>query len=199
MRLSWLLKVSVLAALSAILMHLSFPIFPAHPYLRYDPSEVPALIATFALGPLAGVAVVLLKNALYLMLHFSPGELIGIPMNSLAGCTLAGVAGHVYRLRKRKSIAVVALALGALAMTLVMIPANLVLLPIFQRFFMPSTEAMPQEALLGLILGAVTPFNLVKGGLTGFLTFLVYKRVSPLLKAVPRWEHPPASSGRTGM
>jgi riboflavin transporter FmnP len=183
MRLSLLIKVSILAALSTLLMHLSFPIFPAHPYLRYDPSEVPALIATFALGPLAGMAVVLLKNSLYMLLHFAPSEFIGIPINTLAGWTLVGVAGHVYRLRKNKSIALVSLSLGVVAMTLVMIPANLVLLPVFQRFFMPSVATMPSEQMLAIILAVVTPFNIIKGSLTAFLTFLVYKRVSPLLKS----------------
>lgn len=190
MRLSLLIKVSILAALSALLMHLSFPIFPAHAYLRYDPSEVPALIATFALGPVPGMAVVLLKNALYMLLHFAPSEFIGIPINTLAGWALVGVAGHVYRLRKNKSIALVSLSLGVVAMTLVMIPVNLVLLPIFQRFFMPSVPTMPSEQMLALILAVITPFNLIKGSLTAFLTFLVYKRVSPLLKSESKGKNP---------
>ena len=188
MRLSLLLKVSLLAALSAVLMHLSLPLFPAHSYLRYDPSEVPALIASFALGPLAGMAVVVLKNLIHCVTHFQPTELVGLPINTLAGCVLVGVAGTVYKARKKKSVAVLALSLGVLAMTLVMIPCNLVLLPLFQRIFFPGSTPSPPDQVLGILLTVFIPFNLLKGGITSVLTFLAYKRVSPTLKSVPRWD-----------
>lgn len=190
MPLSLLIKVSLLAALGAVLMQLNFPLLPAHAYLRYDPSEVPALVASFALGPLAGMAIVVLKNLLYVLSHFQPTELVGIPLNTLAGCSLVGVAGWVYQGKKSKTVAVLSLVLGVLAMTLVMIPANLVLLPLFQKFFAPTALQLSPDQLLTVLLVAVTPFNLMKGGLTSALTFAVYKRVSPFLKTVPRWESP---------
>lgn len=188
MRLSILLKVSLLAALAAVLMHVSFPVIPGHPYLKYDPSEVPALIGGFAIGPLAGMAVVLLKNLLYLLLHFQGAELIGIPLNTVAGCALVGTAGWVYQVNKSKRIAVISLALGVITMALAMIPANLVLWPIFQRLFMPAVPGLPPDQLLTLILVVITPFNFIKGILTSILTFVLYKRVSPALKSVPRWD-----------
>jgi len=188
MRLSLLLKVSLLAALSAVLMQVSLPIFPAHSYLRYDPSEVPALVASFALGPLYGMAVVILKNLLHGLTHFQPTELVGLPINTIAGCTLAGVAGAVYQAHKRKSVAVISLVLGVVAMTLVMIPCNLVLLPLFQRLFFPNASPAQPDQVLMLLLTVFIPFNLIKGSLTSVLTFLVYKRVSPTLKSVPRWD-----------
>lgn len=188
MRLSLMLKISLLAALSAVLMQLSLPLFPAHSYLRYDPSEVPALVAAFALGPGAGMAVVVLKNLVHGLTHFQPTELVGLPINTLAGCALVGVAGSVYKARKNKSIAVVSLLLGVLAMTLAMIPCNLVLLPLFQRVFFPASPPSQPDQVLTLLLTVVTPFNLLKGGITSVLTFLVYKRVSPTLKSVPRWD-----------
>lgn len=188
MRLSLLIKISLLAALSAVLMSFSLPIFPSHSYLRYDPSEVPALIASFALGPAAGMAVVLLKNLIHGLTHFQPTELVGLPINSLAGCALVGVAGTVYRVRKSKSIALLSLGLGVLAMTLVMIPCNLVLLPLFQRIFFPTVTPSHPDEVMAILLSAIIPFNMIKGSLTSILTFLVYKRVSPILKSVPRWD-----------
>jgi len=188
MRLSLLLKISLLSALSAVLMHLSLPIFPAHSYLRYDPSEVPALVACFALGPRAGMAVVLLKNLIYGLSHFQPTELVGLPINTVAGLTLVGVAGSVYKLHKRKSVALMALALGVVAMTLVMFPCNLVLLPLFQRLFFPTASPTSPDEVITVLLSVILPFNLLKGTLTSVVTFLVYKRVSPTLKSVPRWD-----------
>lgn len=188
MRLSLLIKISLLAALAAVLMQVRIPLFPAHSYLTYDSSEVPALVASFALGPAAGMAVVILKDILHGLIHFSPMELVGLPINAIAGCTLAGVAGAVYKAHKRKSVAVVALSLAVVSMTLVMIPCNLVLLPLFQRIFFPgSTPAQPDQ-VLQLLLTVFIPFNLIKGAITSVLTFFVYKRVSPTLKSVPRWD-----------
>lgn len=188
MRLSLLLKISLLAALSALLIQIQLPIIPAHSYLTYDPSEVPALIAAFALGPAAGIGVVLLKDLLQLLIHFSPTLLLGLPINALAGCTLVGVAGSVYRVRKKKNMAVLALVLGVVSMTLVMIPCNLILLPIFEHVFFSTCTPTPPEQILRLLLAVFVPFNLIKGTVTSILTFLVYKRVSPLLKSIPRWD-----------
>lgn len=188
MRLSFLIKVSLLSALAAVLMQLQIPIFPAHSYLTYDASEVPALVASFALGPAAGMSVVVLKDVLHGLAHFRPTELVGLPINAIAGCTLAGVAGAVYQARKKKSVALVALALAVVSMTLVMIPCNLVLLPLFQRLFFPNSTPAQPDQVLQLLLTVFIPFNLLKGTITSVLTFLVYKRVSPTLKSVPRWD-----------
>ena len=188
MRLSLLVKVSLLSALAAVLMQLQIPIFPAHSYLTYDASEVPALVASFALGPAAGMSVVVLKDVLHGLAHFRPTELVGLPINAIAGCTLAGVAGAVYQARKKKSVALVALALAVVSMTLVMIPCNLVLLPLFQRLFFPNSTPAQPDQVLQLLLTVFIPFNLLKGTITSVLTFLVYKRVSPTLKSVPRWD-----------
>lgn len=181
MRLSLLLKVALLGALGAALMQFRIPLIPGQP-VSYDPSEVPALIAAFALGPLSGMAVVLVKNLLHLMMNAHPLQLLGVPINTIAGWALVGTAGTAYRLKKTKSVALVSLLLGVLTMTLAMIPVNLMLLPVFQKFFVPDRPVASPDQLLTLILTVYTPFNLVKGFLTSFLTFLVYKRVSPILK-----------------
>ncbi|MBS2034140.1 ECF transporter S component [bacterium] len=188
MRLSFLIKISLLSALAVVLMQIQVPIFPAHSYLTYDPSEVPALVGAFALGPAAGMAVVVLKDLLQLVSHFNPVQLVGLPINAIAGCTLVGVAGAVYKARKKKSVAVLALLLGVVSMTLAMIPCNLILLPIFERIFLPQSPPSQPDQVLQLLLAVFIPFNLVKGTITSFITFLVYKRVSPTLKSVPRWD-----------
>ncbi|MBI2122951.1 MAG: ECF transporter S component, partial [Armatimonadetes bacterium] len=54
-------QVAVLGAVAFAFMYFDFPIPPFPTFLKYDPSEVPALIATFALGPGFGVAVEAVK------------------------------------------------------------------------------------------------------------------------------------------
>ena len=72
-------------------------------------------------------------------------------------------------------------------MTLAMIPLNLVLLPVFQKFFGGQAQQFTSEQVLTLLLWVFVPFNLLKGLLSSTLTFWVYKRVSPTLKSEPSW------------
>ncbi|MDQ7844714.1 MAG: ECF transporter S component [Armatimonadota bacterium] len=163
-------QVAVLGAIAFTFMSFDFPLplFPA--WLKYDPGEVPALVATFALGPTAGVAVELIKGVLISL--FRPGGLggpFGIFMNLLAGVTLVAVAGIYYRIEHTRRGALKAMGFGILAMTAVMIAANIALTPIF--------FGLPRPQVMALVLPALLPFNLVKGLISCAATYYVYKRV----------------------
>lgn len=162
--------VAVLGAIAFSFMYFDFPLPPFPAFLRYDPSEVPALIATFALGPLAGISVEMVKALLIQLLR--PGAVggpFGVFMNLLAGITLVGVAGGYYLIEHTKRGAVKALVFGVLAMTGVMIGANIALTPVF--------FGIPRPQVIALVLPALLPFNLLKGLMSALVTFYVYKRV----------------------
>jgi riboflavin transporter FmnP len=163
-------QIGILGAIAFTFMYLDFPIPPFPPYLQYDPGEVPALIAAFALGPAAGVAVELLKGLLISLLR--SGELggpFGVFMNLLAGATLVMVAGAYYRLEHTKRGAMRGLAFAIAATTGVMVIANVILTPVFY--------GIPRPQVIALVLPALLPFNLLKGLLNSLITFYVYKRV----------------------
>lgn len=178
-RLTTTVKVALLVSLSLVLFNLQVPLFA--PYLRYDLSTVPALIAGFALGPAAGLAVVLVKNGLFLVLHFRPDELVGIPMRTLADATFVGVSACLYWKHKTRLRAALSLAAGVLSMALGMIPANLLVLPFFSWLFLD--RKMDGGDLWRAVWTAVTPFNVAGGLVTSLVTFLVYKRFSRFLKS----------------
>lgn len=165
-----LAQIGMLGAIAFTFMYVDFPIPPFPAWLQYDPSEIPALIAGFALSPAAGIAVELVKGLLISLLR--GGELggpFGIFMNLLAGITLVGAAAVYYRFDRSKAGALRGLALGILAMTGVMIVANLLLTPVF--------FGLPRAQVVALVLPALLPFNLLKGFISAVLTFFVYKRV----------------------
>ena len=167
-------QIAVLGAIAFTFMYLDTPIPPFPPYLQYDPGEVPALIAAFALGPAAGVAVELLKALLISLLR--SGELggpFGVFMNLLAGVTLVTVAGLYYQVEHTRRGALRGLALGIVATTAVMVLANVILTPNPP----PFGFGLPRAQVISLILPALLPFNLLKGTLSALLTFYVYKRV----------------------
>ena len=90
-------SISMLSAIAAVLMLFEFPIvFIAPSFYKLDFSEVPVLIGAFAFGPIAGIAIELVKILLNLVLNgtltFGVGELA----NFLIGCALVAPASIIY-------------------------------------------------------------------------------------------------------
>ena len=174
MKTNVMVKLALFSALGVLLQLLSFPLpfFPE--YLRYDAAELPALIAAFAIGPWAGVFVDFGKNLISLLIGNAPSGLIGLSANFIAGVSFVVPAGLIYERNKSKKSAVISILVGVICTTIVMAFANyFVLLPMW---------GVPQNAALPLITAAIVPFNLFKGILTGILTFLLYKKIRPILE-----------------
>ncbi|MDS1029875.1 ECF transporter S component [Bacillota bacterium LX-D] len=170
-----LVRISLLAVISFLLMFtIEFPIPFFPPYLKYDPSEIPALIAAFAWGPWIGVLVEFLKNFLFFISGRSTAGIIGVVAAFLAGGTFVLVAGSIYEHKKTLARAIIALFVGSIAMTAVMTTANyFVLLPLW---------GIPTEKVLPLLTSAIIPFNLLKAAVSSLATFVIYKKVHSWLE-----------------
>ena len=173
-------KLGVLGAISIVLValiHLS--IFPAVSFLEYDPADIPILLGTFALGPWAGLALTVVVSVIQGVTVSAASSWYGIVMHVIATGTYVIVAGLIYQKHKTKKGAVVSLVCGTLSMAAVMIPANLLLTPIYvQMVGVPAEAAKPMVIRL---LGWIILFNIFKAGVNSIVTFFVYKRVSPIL------------------
>jgi len=164
---------AILAALSVALVYfIHFPIFPAVPYLEYDPADISILISTFAFGPLAGIGVTVVVAVVQGLTVSASGGLYGIIMHIIATSCNALAAGLFYRSHKTKKGALIAIILGALAHTLVMIPANLLVTPLF--------TGMPRASIVDL-MPFIVGFNLIKTVINGGVTFIIYKSISKVL------------------
>jgi riboflavin transporter FmnP len=160
---------AVLAALSIVLMLLiKFPVIPAAPYLIYEPADVPIFIGAFLFGPFAGLLITVVVSGI--QASMSPDGWVGFVMHVIATGTFVVAAGLIYKKFHNIKGAVVALVSGTLAMTLIMIPANLVIQTLFRD--------MEFAAVAKLLVPVIIPFNLIKAGLNSIITFLVYKRIS---------------------
>ena len=169
-----LVAMAVFAALSVVLVWLvHFPIFPATPFLEYDPADVTILMSGFLFGPLSGFAVTLVASTVQAFTVSARSGLYGLIMHLIATGTLVMVSSVVYKKFKTSKGAIVALLLGSFAMTAVMIPANLLVTPLFTGW--------PVQDVIGL-LHFIVLFNLIKALGNSLLTFLLYKRVGGLLK-----------------
>jgi len=183
-----LVVTALMAAISAVLMHLEFsiPIFPS--FLRFDFSNLPALIVAFGLGPVWGMAVVLIKDLVHLLSTYSGG--IGEFADFMASACLVLPAGLFYRKNRTRGSALLGMGVGMLLSAAVSAVLNYYVLIPFYEQFMPleeiiaaSAQVIPAiDSLMDVILLGIVPFNLFKCFVLSAVTALLYKRISVLLK-----------------
>ena len=150
-------RLAMLTALSVVLVALiQFPIFPAAPYLKYDPADIPILIAAFLYGPWYGVAVTAVVSFIQAFLMGGDG-IVGAVMHIFATGAFCLVAGYIYKAHRTLKGAVVGLICGTVTMALVMAGCNLVLTPIY--------TGMPRAEVAKLLVPVIIPFNLLKAGI----------------------------------
>ena len=184
--------IGILSAISYILMWLEVPAPLMPPFIKFDFSDFPALIAAFALGPVSGILVELIKNVLH---SFSSGSFaVGELSNFILGASFVGVAGLVYQKKKNKKGAVLASLLGAMTMALISYPSNLFVVYPFYYNFMPKETVLSMYQLILPSVGSMEkallifnlPFTFIKGMLDVLLCLFLYKSVSPLLHKFKR-------------
>ena len=179
---------AMLAAISALLMMLEIPIPIVPSFIKLDFSDLPALIAAFAYGPVSGVVVCLLKNLIHLAFTQTAG--VGELANFLLGAVFVLPAGLFYRKNKDRKHALIGTLFGALLMALAAFPVNyFITYPFYYTFIPESTIINMCQSILPFIRSIPQsllifnmPFTFVKGLLDCALAFLLYKRISPLLK-----------------
>lgn len=177
----------ILSALGAVLMVLEFPVPFMPSFVKFDFSELPALLATFSMGPVSGVAVCLVKNLIHLPFTSTGG--VGELCNFLLGICFVLPAGILYRIRKNRRAALVGSLIGAAAMALCSLPLNyFVSYPVYTKFLPLDAIIGMYQALLPGVDGLLQcllifnlPFTLLKGLVDTLLVFLIYKHLSPIL------------------
>lgn len=184
--------IGMFSAISAVLMLFEIPMPFAPGFYKLDFSELPALIAAFAFGPVAGVMIEFCKIVLKLLFKSTSTAFVGELANFAVGCSFILPASLIYLLRKSKKTAVAGCIVGTICLTVFGTAFNAVyLLPKFAQLY-----GMPIEALIGMgteinaaitditsfVFFAVAPLNLIKGTSVSIVTLLTYKSLSPILK-----------------
>ncbi len=180
---------AMLSAVAFVLMFLDFSVPLIPPFVKMDFSELPALLASFALGPLYGVVVCLVKNLIHLLITSTNGA--GELCNFLLGAAFCLPAGLIYKHRKSRRGAVLGSLAGAVIMAVVSVPINYFIsypayvvfygLPLDQIIALYQKIRPSVNGLLECLTVFNLPFNLVKGLLTAAVCFVIYKPLSPIL------------------
>lgn len=202
-------KLVVTAMLSAVafaLMFIEVPIPALIPsFVKMDISDLPELLGAFALGPVYGSIICLLKNLLHILIKGTSSGGAGELCNFLLGVFFVVPAGALYQALKPKDTAhmtrqeikskgLKAAIIGALVGTVVMavasVPLNyFVTYPIYAKMFggmeliigAYQTILPSMKGLLQCLLVFNMPFTFVKGLLDVLLCLVIYKPLSPLL------------------
>ena len=109
-----MVQVAMLGAAAVVLMFFDIPLPFAPSFYKIDLSEVPVLIGAFAMGPLAGAAIELIKILLNLVMKGSTTAGVGEVANFLIGCAYVMPAAWIYKTQKTKKNAMIGMAVGTL-------------------------------------------------------------------------------------
>ncbi len=174
-----LVLASLFTALSIVLLYipfLRFPLFVAAPFLEYDAMDVPILFGSLMLDMKSGLIITLLSCFIQGITVSSSSGLYGIIMHFIS--TGAFVIGTrlVYGKNKEKSTSrlIISLICGVICMTLIMIPSNLFITPLFM--------GVSREVVFSMLLPVFIPFNALKSGINALVTFLLYVPIKRAVK-----------------
>ena len=177
----------MLSALSTVLMFFSFnvPLMPS--FIKMDFSELPALIGAYALGPLGGVAICLVKNLVNLLFTTTGG--VGELSNFLIGACFTLPAGLIFKKKRTRAGALLGGLLGTAIMGGLSVLTNYyIVYPVYPAF-------RPMESILGMyraiypgvetlwdaLLIFNLPFTFLKGAVSALMCFAVFKPIQRIV------------------
>ena len=140
---------ALFCAASLILSFIQIPIFPAAPWLMYDPSGIVCLIAALAFGPKLGAAVAIISWLPRVFL-----DPFGAPMGMVSTCMLIIPAALIFAKRRTRLASLVGMVVGAVLSIAVACVLNIFVTPLYTAVTMMDVVAM--------IMPILIPFNTLK-------------------------------------
>lgn len=183
-----MVKISILGAISALLMIFKFPLPFAPPFMTVDIGDLGVLISGFALGPVAGVLTSAVKILLNFIINGTTTGGVGELSNFILSSVFVVVASSIYNKGKSKKSAITGLVFGVLAYTVVACISNyFVIFPLYGINLVDFTKEFAKVNSLAstplmFVLFSIVPFNIVKGIIVSAVTIALYKPISRFLK-----------------
>lgn len=168
--------IAIFTALSYALRFWEFPLLPAVPFLKLDFSNIFPLIGGFALGPVAGMTIGILKEALWMFFSSTGG--VGELANIVAMLPFVLIPSIAYKFRKGFKSVLLFTFLGCICQVIWSFPVNWLLnFPVFLQFNWPGGMSFFMGVWYWVML-----FNLIKDVALAVIVILVYKSISQLIK-----------------
>ena len=165
-----LVTMALMCAIGTLLSFIEFPLLPGVTWLKFDASNMPAMVAGFAYGPAGGVAVGIVTAIIHGLLM---ADFTGALMNILVVTCFVLPAALIYKKKRTYKFANIGLVFSIIAGVIGSIIGNLLLTP--------SWLGVPFDAVVALIIPVLIPFHLLKGLLNSVITLSVYKSISNII------------------
>lgn len=186
--------VGLMGAVSAVLMLFRFPIPFMPPFLSFDLSGLMEMLGGFMFGPFAAICIIIVKILLQLVMQGSFSLGTGELQNFILSSCYVLPAIFIYHRSKSKKMAAVGMAVSSVFVSVAAIFTNLYLIiPFYVKLFgmsmddiisMCSAVNPAMKNAMTMALFGILPFNLIKYGVTSLVTFIVYKRLSKLIRGI---------------
>ena len=186
--------IGLMGAVSAVLMLFRFPIPFMPPFLSFDLSGLMEMLGGFMFGPMAAACIIVVKILLQLVMQGSFSLGTGELQNLILSCSYVLPALIIYHRNKTKKMAITGMAVSTIFVSVMAVFTKLYLIiPFYVKLFgmsmddiitmcrtvNPAMKNVTSMAVFGLL-----PFNLIKYGVTSLVTFIVYKRLSRVIKGI---------------
>lgn len=169
---AYIVKIAMLGALAFAISLLSFPIFPAYPFLKMDFANIPSLIGGFVLGPIAAVIIEAIKVGLMMLQKGPSFGGVGDLSNFICGIAFTLPCAILYKFKKGKKWVLIGLSASIIIEAIVSLLSNyFIIVPLFTN----------GKGLPPVYYGFVVAFNLIKYTIAAIITFIIYKRISGIL------------------
>ncbi len=199
-----IVRVAIFGSLAIILycvpyLQFSLPFTPSFLKIHFD--EIPILIAGYAFGPVEAIIIIVLKSLFKLIQDIPETGGIGVLADFIYTCAFILPAVFIYKKHRNLKGAIVSFAIGLTSQLLISCVVGLYLIyPLYGFYFSPTCKSYDEAmVVVGSLFGALDksittakdpsimykfllPFNLIKDGIVGLMTFAVYKPIRLLIE-----------------
>ena len=186
--------IGLMGAVSAVLMLLRFPIPFMPPFLSFDLSGVMEMMGGLMFGPVEALCIIVVKILLQLVMQGSMSLGTGELQNFILSSAYVLPAVLIYHRKKTKKSAIAGMAVSSIIVAVVAVITNLYLIiPFYVKLFgmsmddiisMCSAVNPAMKDTMSLVIFGLVPFNLIKYGATSVVTFIIYKRLSGVIRGI---------------
>ena len=186
--------IGLMGAVSAVLMLLRFPIPFMPPFLSFDLSGVMEMMGGLMFGPMEALCIIVVKILLQLVMQGSMSLGTGELQNFILSSAYVLPAVLIYHRKKTKKSAIIGMTVSSVIVAVVAVITNLYLIiPFYVKLFgmsmddiisMCSAVNPAMKDTMSLVIFGLVPFNLIKYGATSVVTFIIYKRLSGVIRGI---------------
>ncbi len=199
-----IVRVAIFGSLAIILycvpyLQFSLPFTPSFLKIHFD--EIPILIAGYAFGPLEAIIIIILKALFKLIQDIPETGGIGVLADLIYTSAFILPAVFIYKKHRNLKGAIVSFCIGLASQLLVSCVIGLYLIyPLYGLYFSPTCKSYDEAMIVvgglfsaldksittakdpSIMYKFLLPFNFLKDGIVGLVTFAVYKPIRLLIE-----------------